>query len=89
VIYLIFISLIKWKQPPKKEVIGQGTKRIEELKKQGIKMNIYWTLGRYDAVTIVEAPSEKEAMKTLLLWQDTVATETIVAVPRAEAIKLL
>ena len=67
----------------------QATKRIEELGKKGIKMNIYWTLGRYDAITIIEAPNEKEVMKTALLWQDQVATETMVAVPRAEAIKLL
>ena len=86
---MIFITLTKWKQAPKKEMIEQATKRIEELEKQGIKMNICWTLGRYDAVTIIEAPTEKDAMKTLLLWQDVVETETMVAVPRAEAIKLL
>ena len=86
---MIFIILVKWKQTLKKEGIDQGTKRIEELEKQGIKMNIYWTLGRYDAVTIIEAPTERDAMKTLLLWQDEVATETMVAVPREEAIKLL
>ena len=86
---MIFITLVKWKQTPKKEGIDQGTKRIEELKKQGIKMNVYWTLGRYDAVTIIEAPTEKDAMKTLLLWQDEVATETMVAIPREEALKLL
>ena len=86
---MIFITLVKWKQAPKKEGIDQGTKMMEELEKQGIKMNVYWTLGRYDAVTIIEAPTERDAMKTLLLWQDDVATETMVAVPREEAIKLL
>ena len=86
---MIFVTLLKRKQPPKKEMIGQSTKRLEELAKQGIKLNVYWTLGRYDAVTIIEAPTEKDAMKTLLLFQDIVATETMVAVPRAEAIKLL
>ena len=89
VIYLNFITLVKWKQAPKKEPIEQATKRIEDLEKQGIKMSIYWTLGRYDAVTIIEAPTEKDAMKTLLLWQDMVDTETMVAIPREEAIKLL
>ncbi len=86
---LFFISLVKWKQAPKKEVIDQATKRIEELDKQGVKMNIYWTFGRYDAVAITETSTEKEAMKTLLLWQDMVETETMTAVPREEAIKLL
>ena len=86
---MIFITLLKWKQTQKKEMIDQSTKRLEELAKQGIKLNVYWTLGRYDAVTIIEAPTEKEAMKTLLIFQDIVTTETMVAVPRAEAIKLL
>ena len=86
---MIFVTLLKWKQPPKKEMIEQSNKKLEELAKQGIKLNVYWTLGRYDAVTIIEAPTEKDAMKTLLLFQDIVATETMVAVPRAEAIELL
>lgn len=86
---MIFITLVKWKQSPKKEVIEQSTKRLEELEKQGIKLHIYWTLGRYDAVTIIEAPTERDAMKTLLLWKDVVDTETMVAIPREEAIKLL
>ena len=56
---------------------------------KGVKIRAYWTLGRYDAVSIMEAPSEKDVMKILLPWQDIVATETMVAVPRNEAIKLL
>ena len=87
--YLIFITLLKWKKTPKKEMIDQSTKRLEELANQGIKMNVYWTLGRYDAVTIIEAPTEKDAMKTLLIFQDIIDTETMTAVPREEAIKLL
>jgi uncharacterized protein with GYD domain len=47
---LIFITLGKWKQAPKKEMIDQATKRLEELEKQGIKMRVHWTLGRYDVV---------------------------------------
>jgi uncharacterized protein with GYD domain len=86
---LIFISLVKWKQPPKKQVVEGSTKRLKDLEKQGITLHVYWTLGRYDAVTIIEAPSEKDAMKVLLVWQDIIETETMVAVPREEAIKLL
>ena len=85
---MIFITLLKWKKTPKKEMIDQSTKRLEELANQGIKMNVYWTLGRYDAVTIIEAPTEKDAMKTLLIFQDIIDTETMTAVPRKEAIKL-
>ena len=89
---MIFITLSKFKKAPSKETknyIDQATKTFEELAKQGIKMSVYWTLGRYDGVTIIEAPSEKEAMKALLLFQDVVETETLVAIPREEAIKLL
>jgi len=69
--------------------MDQATKRQEELEKQGIKIRAYWTLGRYDSVAIIEAPTEKDAMKILLGWQDVVDTETMVAVPREEAIKLV
>jgi uncharacterized protein with GYD domain len=89
---LIFITLSKWKQTPSKENmkrLDQATKTFKELEKQGIKMRVYWTLGRYDGVTIVEAPNEKDAMKALFLFQDVVETETLVAVPREEALKLL
>lgn len=89
---MYFISLSKWKQAPTKEMrprMDQFTKTIEDLGKQGIKIRIYWTLGRYDAVTIIEAPTEKDAMKILLPLQDVVDTETLVAIPREEAIKLV
>jgi uncharacterized protein with GYD domain len=92
VICLIFITLSKWKKVPSKETmerLDQATKTLEDFEKQGVKMRVYWTLGRYDGVTIIEAPSEKEAMKALLLFQDVVETETLVAVPREEAIKLI
>ncbi|UCH69707.1 MAG: GYD domain-containing protein [Candidatus Bathyarchaeota archaeon] len=86
---MIFIVLIKWKQAPKKEIVDKATKTLEEQKKRGIKMRVYWTMGRYDAVTIMEAPNEKEATKTILRFQGIVDTETMVAIPREEAIKLL
>ena len=88
---MFFITLTKWKQAPTKEmpVIDQFTKTLKDLEKQGIKMRIYWTLGCYDAVTIMEAPTEKDAMKILIPFQDLVDTETMVAIPREEAIKLL
>jgi len=86
---LYFITLIKWKNPPTKEIVDQATKNLRELEKQGIKFRTFWTLGRYDAVSIIEAPTEKDAMKSLLRFQGIVDTETLTAVPREEAIKLL
>ncbi|UCE15852.1 MAG: GYD domain-containing protein [Candidatus Bathyarchaeota archaeon] len=86
---MIFITLTKWKQAPPKEIVDKFTKTLEELEKQGIKMRVYWTLGRYDGVTITEAPTEKDVMKILLPFAGLIDTETMVAVPREEAIKLL
>lgn len=89
---MFFIILTKWKQAPTKEdrpMIDKWTKTEEELEKQGIKWRNYWTLGRYDAVSIVEAPTEKDVMRILLPWQGRLETETMVAVPREEAIKLV
>ncbi|PVX26380.1 MAG: hypothetical protein CW691_01645 [Candidatus Bathyarchaeum sp.] len=91
-ICLIFITLSKWKKVPSKETLGrinQATKEFEELENQGVKMQVYWTLGRYDGVTIIDAPSEKDAMKAILRFQDVVETETLIAVPREEAIKIV
>lgn len=89
---MIFITLSKWKKVPSKETmerLDQATKTFEDLAKQGVKTRVYWTLGRYDGVTIIEAPSEKKAMMALLRFQDVVETETLVAVPREEALQLL
>lgn len=89
---MFFITLNKWKQAPLKEMqstIDQATKTFEDLKKQGINIRVYWTFGRYDAVSIMEAPSEKDAMKILLTFQEIVEKETLIAVPREEALKLL
>ena len=86
---MIFITLFNLKESPKKEQVNQATKGLENLETQGIKMRVYWTLGRYDGVAIIEAPTEKDAMKATLSFQNLINTETMVAVPRNEAIKLL
>lgn len=84
---MIFISLTKWKQPlAKRELVR--TETLSELEKQGIKVHTYVTFGRYDAISIIEAPTEKDAMKALLPLQDVVDTETLVAIPREEVITL-
>jgi uncharacterized protein with GYD domain len=90
VIGLIFVGLSKFRKKPDKKDIGDTTKIIAEWKAKGINMlNWYWTLGRYDAVVVLEAPSEKEVMKMSIALSDWVKTETLVAIPRAEAVKLL
>jgi len=87
---MIFITLAKWRQKPTKETVAQSTKLFEQMVKEGSKIiGRYWTLGRYDAVVITEGKDEKTAMKALLRFGDRVSTETLVAITREEAIKLL
>jgi uncharacterized protein with GYD domain len=89
VICLIFITMFNLKAPYQKENAEKATNVLENLERQGIKMRVYWTLGRYDGVVFTEAPTEKDAMKAILGFQNLVTSETMVAVPRNEAIKLL
>ena len=78
------------RKKPSKETSEQATKVINELKNMGIKIiGWYWTLGRYDTAVIFEAANEKEALKMSIAVSEFVATETLVAIPREEAIKLL
>ena len=87
---MIFVGLAKFRKPPDKKDIGDTTKIIADWKKKGVNMlNWYWTLGRYDAVVVFEAKSEKEAMKMSIALSEWVATETLVAIPREEAVKLV
>jgi uncharacterized protein with GYD domain len=87
---LIFVSLSKFRKKPDKPLTSNATERMEGFKQKGIKiLNWYWTLGRYDVVVVFEAENEKEAMKFSLGFGDIVATETLVAIPREEALKLL
>ena len=78
------------RKAPTKELYEQATQTIDELKNRGMKIiNWYWTLGRFDVVFIFEAPNEKEALKASLAVADYISSETLVAIPREEAIKLL
>ena len=86
---MYFITLTKWKSKPTKDIIDNATKEFAALEKRGIKLQVYWTLGRYDAVSILEAPTEQDAMRILIPFVGLIDTETLTAVPRDEAIKLL
>jgi uncharacterized protein with GYD domain len=87
---MIFISLGRFRKKPTKETIANTNKTLKEFKEHGNKvLGFYYTLGRYDAVLIFEAPNEKVAMELQAEVADAVANETMVAVPREEAIKFL
>jgi uncharacterized protein with GYD domain len=87
---MICITLAKWKKKPTKEMVAQSSKLFEQITKEGNKiLDMYWTLGRYDSIIITEGKDEKTAMKNIMRWGDLVSTETLVAIPREEAVKLV
>ncbi len=87
---MIFIVYGKYKKKPTKELNAQVLKLFEQMAKEGIKFTAqYWTLGRYDITSIAEAKDEKTLMKALLRFSDILSTETAIAVPREEAVKLI
>jgi uncharacterized protein with GYD domain len=88
---MIFISLGKFRKKPTKQMTDEVTKMTMEMaQKEGIKiLSFYWTLGRYDTVVTMEAANEKAAMKMNMMVSDFVSTQTMVGIPREEAIKLV
>jgi uncharacterized protein with GYD domain len=87
---MIFISLARWRRKQTKETVAKSNKLFDEMVKEDIKIvGQYWTLGRYDSIVITEAKDEKSAMRALMQWGESISTETLVAVPREEAIKLV
>lgn len=87
---MFFIVLGKYRKKPTKEINAQAARGFEQMAKEGIKfVGQYWTLGRYDFVAVAEAKDEKTIMKAVMRWGDLISSETLIAVPREEAIKLV
>ncbi len=85
---MFFIALIKFKKNAK-DVVKIGKKIMENLP-EGVKIiSTYWALGEYDAVWIYEAPNEKVAVKLGIEAGEAMQTQTLVAITRDEAMKLL
>lgn len=86
-----FITLVKFRRKPTKHDTDAMGAYWAGAEKMGVKLhNVFWTLGRFDVVSITEAPDEKTQMKfSLNTPTDLGATETLVAVSRDEAIKML
>jgi uncharacterized protein with GYD domain len=85
---MIFVSLSRFRSKATKEDIERTNKVLASEPKVKV-LAFYWTFGRYDSILILEAPNEETVMKILMQVGDYVATETMVAIPREEAIKLL
>jgi len=88
---MLFVALVKFRKKPTKEMIAQNLGFSEmEAKKEGVKnIATYWTIGRYDAVVITEAPNEKAHMKSVMRRGDFLQTQSLVAIPAEEARKLV
>ncbi len=85
---MFFIALIKFKTKAR-DVVKIGKKIMQNLP-EGVKIiSTYWTLGEYDAVWIYEAPNEKAAVKLGIEAGEAMQTQTLVAISRDEAMKLL
>jgi uncharacterized protein with GYD domain len=85
----IFIFLLKWKKAVDKEVLDKFTKIYDALRNQDVKLQLYWTLGHFNFVCIMEAPSEKDAIKLMPPFADVADVEALTAIPRDEAVKLV
>ena len=85
---MIFIALIKFRRKAK-DVAEFGKKLMQNLPEDVKILDSYWTLGRFDAVWIYEAPNEKVAMQLGIEAGELMQTQTLVAVSRDEALKLL
>ena len=87
---MIFITLWTCRQKATKEMLAVSVKLAEQLPKEGINIIAnYWTLGKCDLITVAEAEDEKTFMKALLRYGDIFSTETLVALGREDAIKLI
>ncbi len=88
---MLFISLTKFKTKPTLEVTNSWHKRVDPvLKKNNIRMvAAFWTLGKYDAVLVFDAPSEAKLLKFLYDSSDFIDTETMSAVTESNAETLL
>ena len=88
---MIFITVFRWRKKPTKALTAEGAKLVEQMvKSESTKiLGWYWTLGRCDVVLITEGKDEKAAMKALIRFGDMFSMETMVALTREEAIKLV
>ncbi len=85
---MFFIVLIKFKKKAR-DVVEIGKKVMQNLP-EGVKIiSTYWRLGEYDAVWIYEAPNEKVAVKLGIEAGEAMQTQTLVAITRDKAMKLL
>jgi uncharacterized protein with GYD domain len=87
---MIFISLVRFKK--KAEAVAEfGNELLKNLPSNVKVREVFWTLGEYDSVWIIDAPSEKEIFQMFVHGGglEYINTQTLVAMKREEALKLL
>ena len=85
-----FIRLVKLKNPLTKETNEWVNSKRAEAEAWGVKFHeTFFTLGKYDAVAIFEAPDEKVAMRVSMLLAPQASAQTLVAVSRDEVVSWL
>ncbi|NIR86030.1 hypothetical protein GWO13_00040 [Candidatus Bathyarchaeota archaeon] len=81
---LIFVTLCTVRSGKFEDAV-KATKGLPKAVPPGIKLKVRYSLfGRFDAIFIFEAQDEATATKFVRWLQDTLDTETFLAVPWAE-----
>jgi uncharacterized protein with GYD domain len=90
-----YISLFNWTDQGirnAKDTLNRANAARKAFKEAGAELiDIYWTLGQYDVVTIFEAPDSETAYRLLLAvgMQGNVRTLTMQAINEKEMVKVL
>jgi uncharacterized protein with GYD domain len=88
---MLFIQLGKFTRKHTKEDSERTNRELRPMmEKKGIKsLGAYITLGKYDTVVVYEAPDEKAALWLAQQVSERASTETLVALKREDALKVL
>jgi uncharacterized protein with GYD domain len=66
-----YVTLINWTEQGAasfRETVDRYEAAEQQFEKLGVKLvDVYWTIGEYDIVTVVEAPDDESASAALLL----------------------
>ncbi|MDG6947472.1 MAG: hypothetical protein JRN44_02990 [Nitrososphaerota archaeon] len=88
---MFFIIMQRYRTRPTPQSVERAGHYMADLLAKGLKVHgAYYTLGRYDAVFVVETPEtmdEKFLVEKLIEISDVVQTETMLAVEQ-EGVKL-
>ena len=85
-----YVTLIKWTEQGAqnvKDTVNRARQVRSDFERRGItRFDVLWTQGRYDIVSIIDAPDEATMMSALLALSSrgTVRTETLRAFNESE-----